>query len=99
MEDLTNDRPWANSHEANEAIARLRKLVTDIHVEDGEDYDWRRLAELSGKLGDLLAEANRLPESIQAYQEATDAYGKLPDAAGLAEHFAKKVVSGVNQLR
>src|SRR5258705_10390452 len=84
--------------EASGEIARLRQSVAECQAVEGSDLDWHKLAELSGKLGDLLAEANRLPEAIQAYQEATDAYGNLPDAGEMAEHFARKVVAGVNEL-
>src|SRR5438874_2488295 len=88
----------AGKVEASNEISRLRQSVAEVQAPEDGDLDWHKLAEMSGKLGDLLTEANRLPEAIQAYQEATDAYGNLPDAGEMAEHFARKVVAGVNEL-
>src|SRR5258708_5759570 len=98
MDDIKPDRSTADSGDANAEITRLRRLLTRSQTDDNDDGALRRSAELSGKLGDLLVEANRLPEAILAYQEATDAFGKLPDSGELAEHFARRVVSGVNEL-
>jgi tetratricopeptide (TPR) repeat protein len=59
----------------------------------------RAHAEVCARLGERLWQQERLPEAIQAYQEATDAYGRVPAAEQNVAECAQKVREGINVLR
>src|SRR5205085_7201988 len=50
------------------------------------------------RLGERLWQQERLPEAIQAYQEATDAYGRVPAAEQKVMECAQKVREGISAL-
>ena len=50
-------------------------------------------------LADILVEEDRWPEAMQAYQEAADAYGRLPECEADAQECARRIVQGVRELR
>lgn len=57
------------------------------------------LAGASRRLADILAEEGRWPEAMQAYQEATDAYGRMDGHDEDAAECARRVSEGVRALR
>jgi tetratricopeptide (TPR) repeat protein len=88
----------AAKNDLNAEVSRLRLALANSYSQEENETDWKAVGDLCARLGDILENADRLPESIQAYQEATDAFGKLSDSSGKAEYYARKVVSGVTEL-
>src|ERR1051326_933525 len=73
-----------------------RKLAEPLREDTG---DWKERGESYGHLGDLLISSGRIAEAAQAYQQATDAFGKVDPRDPRSEHFAGKVVSTLKELR
>src|SRR5262249_24176423 len=73
------------------AIACLRRAAALYKaLEETETADAWPHAETCRRLRDLLAEAGNLPEAMQAYQEAADAYGRVPGAEAEAQECARR---------
>ncbi|HLY65362.1 MAG TPA: tetratricopeptide repeat protein [Chloroflexota bacterium] len=56
-------------------------------------------AVVSQRLGAVLTKLGRVPQAIQAYQEAADAFRLVPDGAVAATECARQVLAGVKSLR
>jgi tetratricopeptide (TPR) repeat protein len=69
-----------------------------LAMEEGETAV-SELAGASRRLADILAEEGRWPEAMQAYQEATDAFGRLDGHEEDAAECARRVSEGVHALR
>lgn len=80
------------------AIERLRRAASLYAALDAAGADDLARAQVCRLLADLLAEADRLPEAMQAYQEAADAFGRVPGAEGEAQVCARRIVEGVKRL-
>jgi len=81
------------------AIECLRRAVSLYAALDaGEQPDDLAHAQVCHLLADLLTVAGRLPEAVQAYQEAADAYGRVPGAEADAQTCARRIVEGVRAL-
>jgi hypothetical protein len=82
------------------AIAALRRAV-DLHRVTGDEpptvEQSMASGEASSRLGELLWD-ERLPEAVQAYQDAADAFGRSEDPDRSAA-CARRVVEGVRLLR
>ncbi len=82
-----------------EAVADLQAAaVVYAAVEEPDEAITRARADCCRTLAETLIEADRLPEAMQAYQEAVDAYGRLPDAEADARECARLIVLGVRGL-
>src|SRR5437867_1332918 len=84
----TAGNPDAAIESLQKAVALCAELI------DSADQNDRIHGESSRRLAELLIESGRLPEAIQAYQEATDAFGRL-GADAEAEKCAKEILAGV----
>jgi tetratricopeptide (TPR) repeat protein len=83
----------------DEAISLLRQAVVTIStLEEGDEPEDRLHGLLSRGLAELLVEAQRVPEAMQAYQEATDAFGRAPGSEVEAQECAQKILAGVKDL-
>src|SRR5262245_24667177 len=83
------------SGDVDRAVDVLRRGVQLLRSFEVEAIDTDRtnaVGEVCGKLGELLWE-ERLPEAVQAYQEAADAFGQVDNSARSVA-CAKKVVEG-----
>lgn len=81
-------------------VHALRRAADTLRVDPESIPDTAREqahGDICGRLGELLWE-ERLPEAIQAYQEAADAYGRTLRTE-LSVACARKVVEGVRLLR
>lgn len=58
----------------------------------------RARADCCRLLAQILMDEDRVPEAMQAYQEAVDAYGRLEDGEGPARECAQQIVAGVRGL-
>lgn len=91
-----------------DSLRHAAALYASLHI-PGEETDAegtsiepandRAHAEVCTRLGERLWQQERLPEAIQAYQEATDAYGRIPAAERNAAECAQKVREGISVLR
>jgi tetratricopeptide (TPR) repeat protein len=82
------------------AIRYLRQAAALFAAQGADELsDDRFRAEVNRQLAELLAGMGRLPEAMQAYQEAADAYGRVPGAEADAQACARRIVEGVRALR
>jgi tetratricopeptide (TPR) repeat protein len=81
------------------AIGCLQRAIA-LYAMPQEDLppDDRALADACRWLAELLEKENRLPEAMQAYQEAADAYGRVPGEEAKAHECAQRILSGVRAL-
>jgi tetratricopeptide (TPR) repeat protein len=83
----------------DKAISFLQQAVVTIStLQEDEQADDRLHGQLSRELAELLVEENRVPEAMQAYQEATDAFGRAPGSEAEAQECAQKILAGVRDL-
>ncbi len=87
-----------HSDRVDEAEA-LRRSVAHLALAEIEGEALRGRAAASHRLADLLAEDGIWPEAMQAYQEAADAYGLLPNYGSEAAECARRIRDGVRALR
>ena len=82
------------------AVNALRRAAELSRVDEPDEPDLdrsRACGEVCGQLGELLWQ-ERLPEAVQAFQQAADAFGRTEDAESSVA-CARKVVEGVRLLR
>jgi tetratricopeptide (TPR) repeat protein len=78
----------------------LRQSVAHFALAVEEDES--AVAELAGasrRLADILADDDQWPEAMQAYQEATDAFGRMEGHEEDAASCARRIQDGVRALR
>jgi len=75
---------------------RAVSLLAALH--EGEFQDDESRASVCRMLGDALVESGRIPEAMQAYQEALDACGRLPDGGADSAALAQIILDGVRSL-
>ncbi len=96
---LTDAETAVSASENLKAIRILQEAAAHASTVQNPNIDHDRLhGDICLRLGSLLAEVDRLPESMQAYQEAVDCYGRVPGAESKASLCARKIVSGVKEL-
>jgi tetratricopeptide (TPR) repeat protein len=97
------DRARAANERGDRAgeLTALRQAVAHLALaEPEEEPDARRdHADASRRLADILADSGDWPEAMQAYQEATDAYGSIPGMDSAAGECARRIRDGVRALR
>ena len=87
------------SGEDSKAVRILQDAATRASIAENPDSGHERLhGEICLRLAGLLEDADRLPESMQAYQEAADSYGRAPGSEAEASFCARKIVSGVKEM-
>jgi tetratricopeptide (TPR) repeat protein len=90
----------ARSGDLAVAVESLQRAASLLAApEEGEGPDDRSRAEVCRLLADMLMEEGRVPAAMQAYQEAADAFGRLPGAEAEAHDCAQRILSGVRLLR
>ena len=89
----------AGAGEHSRAIRVLQDAASLASNSKAPDSELDRLhGDICRRLAGLLAEEDRLPESMQAYQEAADSYGRVPGAESEASFCARKIVRGVKDM-
>src|SRR5207244_902086 len=78
--------------------ALMRQISVLAASEALTEESVRAQADTCRRLAERLEDAGRLPEALQAYQEATDAYGRIPGAEPQAAACARRIVEGVRDL-
>jgi tetratricopeptide (TPR) repeat protein len=81
---------------AIEALQRCASLYA-ARGDDDSSLD-REQGETCRRLAILLSEAGKVPEAIQAYQEAADSFGRVPGAEDEARACAREILAGVRRL-
>ena len=80
-----------------EAILILQRAAAIATVPGSSDQA-RLHADLCRRLAHFLTEEDRLPEAMQALQEAVDHYGRVPGAEADAAECAREIVAGVRRM-
>lgn len=80
------------------AIELLQHAVAHFAAARLDLPDQWEYAEASRRLAELLVSADRLPEALQAYQEAVDAYERLPGGETRSRACARAIVEGGRKL-
>lgn len=80
------------------AIELLQRAVAHFAAAALDSADLWEYAEASHRLAELLVLADRLPEALQAYQEAVDAYERVPGGETRSRDCARAIVEGGHKL-
>ena len=91
----------SNRGDRDAELTALRRCVAHLSLvqDDDEAVALPARAEASRRLADSLAEEGMWPEAMQAYQEATDSYGRMPGFEAQASECARRIREGVRALR
>ncbi|MGC8668422.1 MAG: tetratricopeptide repeat protein [Chthonomonadales bacterium] len=82
------------------AIRRLQRAAVLYALLEAEGQgEPARHAEACRLLAEVLRDEGRLPEALQALQEAADALAHVPGAEDQVDGFARDIVQGANLLR
>lgn len=85
--------------ESERAVALLQEAVTAFTAAVGvADAERQAHADACLLLADLLEGLDRMPEAMQALQEAADSYAGVPEGAQRAGECARRIVAGVRAL-
>lgn len=88
------------AHKAGDTDTAVDLLQQVISVlADDMPVASRSLGDACRLLADILADTHQMPQAIQMYQEAADAYAGDPACGSLQQNCAERIVQGVDALR